>query len=220
MKLTVIIAALVLCSCSSFQQPVERFVVNLASPQLNAGSAEAEFEQFISFGKLKKGDIAVHYYPADDALRLQYKVDFITYNQFWSKSGREVFIKALEQYKEDYEQRNLVKSNQKTKRIYGTVLGFLAWKTTRFSVQATGNPKIELGYYFKSKSPYFAITQREASYEDNFSRDNNKTSPNIVIYFTRNQAENLAALFDQEYLQGLDLGTQKTESTDMEEDEY
>jgi hypothetical protein len=220
MKLTVIAAALVFCSCSSIQQPVERFSVNLASPQFSAGSAEAQFEQLISFGKLKKSDIAVYYYPADDALCLQYKVDFVTYNQFWSKSGREVFLNALEQYKEDYEQRNLVKSNQKTKRIYGTVLGFLAWKTTRFSVQAKGNPKVELGYYFKNKAPYFAITQREASYEDNFSRDNNKTSPNIVIYFTRNQAENLAALFDQEYLRRLGLGIQKTENPDTEKDEY
>jgi hypothetical protein len=220
MKLTVIIAAFAFCSCLTIQPPVERFVVNLASPQLNAGSAEAEFEQFISFGKLKKSDIAVYYYPADDALCLQYKVDFITYNQFWSKSGREVFLNALEQYKEDYEQRNLIKSAQKTKRIYGSALGFLAWKTTRFSVQATGNPKIELGYYFKNNAPYFAITQREASYEDNFSRDNNKTSPNIVIYFTRSQAENLAALFDQEYLQELGSGIQKTESPDTEQDEY
>jgi hypothetical protein len=63
---------------------------------------------------------------------------------------------------------------------------------------------IELGYYFRDRAPFFAITQLEAHYESpTFFRDDDMISPEIPIFFTRAQAEELAEFFSQDFLQTL-----------------
>jgi len=71
------------------------------------------------------------------------------------------------------------------------------------AVQAKGSPKISMGYQFRAKSVFFTTTQEESRYEDPISRDRSQTSPVLLMYFTRAQAESLAELFRQEHLQGL-----------------
>ena len=59
---------------------------------------------------------------------------------------------------------------------------------------------VQLGYQFRDDAPYFSVNQREAEYKEEMSRDNNRTSTAITMYFTRAQAAELAALFDQSFL--------------------
>ena len=201
---------LLLCSCSTMQ-PRARFSVNPRSFSYPAGSASAQSGKLLS-SDVQKQDITVSYYPDDDAVCLQYRVDFITYYQFWSRPGRELYKTALERYKIDYEQRNLnTKSGRKERLAYGTVRGFLGWQAMQLmgflSDTPTGPVEIDLGYSFqgklKNKTPYFTITQNEAEYQNKAEGGRKFTSVKVMLYYTRAQAEELAALFNQEYLLGL-----------------
>jgi len=198
--LILLITAFLVYSCSS-SPPPKTFSVDLASPHYEAGDAEAYFDPFFSIGSLKKYPVNVYYYPNEDAVGLQFNIQYVNCNQFWDKTGRDAFIAAFKRYQEEYEQRKL--TGKKNRNAYGTVQGFFTWKRSPISAQARGNTKIEIGYLFKDKAVFFTTTQGEAIDGDQISRGRNQTSPVLLMYFTRAQAESLAALFSQEHLQGL-----------------
>ena len=204
MKLFILLlTTFLICSCSSTPQAAP-FSVDLDSPRFEAGSIEAYLEKSFSIsGSLRKDAIPVYYYPLEDAVCLQFTVMYIRCNQFWDRDGRDAFVSAFERYRQEYEQRKLVKGNRKTRGMYGEAQGFFTWKKTAIGVQAYGYPKIKLGYQFNKQSVFFTTTQMESYYEDPNSRGRNETSPITEIYFTRSQAESLIALFKQEYLQSL-----------------
>ena len=190
-----------LSACGSLGQTKEKFVVALNSPHVQVGEIETQFNTFMSFGGLKKNLVKVFYYPREDAVCLQYRREFTTYNQFWSSTGRQTFLAALVQYNSEYNERTLTVQNRKNIRVYGNVGGYLYWQMYRFTVQAKSSVKVELGYQFRDNSPYFSIHQREAEFKEEMTRDHDRTSPAITMYFTRAQASILAEMFDQETLQ-------------------
>jgi hypothetical protein len=207
MRLTIVVIfiALVFGACSSTPKE-ESFSVDLRSPRYEMGSAEAYFDRYMSIGSLKKNYVTLYYYPIEDAVCIQFKLQFADCNQCWDKAGREAFADALERYKDDYEERKLGKASKRTaRRVYGNTQGFFAWKRTKVGAQAHGSPKVEFGYNIKSKAAFFTTTQLESYYEDHIARSRNQTSPVIMMYFTRAQAEAMAALFDEEYLKTLRL---------------
>jgi hypothetical protein len=201
-KIIFVISAFFVFSCSSTPPP-KTFSVDLTSPRYEAGAIEAYFDRYLAIGNLKKNPVNVYYYPVEDAVCLQFKVQFVNCNQFWDKTGRDAFVAALSRYQDEYTQRKLANRGRKTRDAYGSVQGYFTWKKTPVSVQAFGSPKINLGYQFKDRAVFFSTTQLESRYEDSMSRDRSQTSPVLVIYFTREQAANLVELFSQDYLQGL-----------------
>jgi len=200
--LPLIITVFFAFSCSSTPQP-KVFYVNPASPRNEAGSTEMYFERFFSRSSLRKIPVNVYYYPGEDAVCLQFRYQSINCNQFWDKAGRDAFVAALKRYLEEFEQKKLGKRSKKTRNAYGTVPGFFVWKKTPISVQAHSNPKYNIGYQLRDQAVFFTITQPEAAFEDETSKSRGQTSPVLVIYYTREQAEKLAGLFSQENLQGL-----------------
>jgi len=205
---------------------VENFSVNMNSPQVIIGEIDLQFETMMGFGKLKKQNVTVLYFPKEDAVCLRYKYEFYTYNQFWSRKGRGGFINALRTYNEDYEARNLQKDANKSQLKYGTVRGYLVWQLISFTVQAYANMNVDLGYTFKDRSPYFTIYQRDAEYIDTRTRDNNRSSPNITMYFTRAQAAELSELFELYIIPDTNLQDEyqeantPTEKNDVPKDAY
>jgi hypothetical protein len=214
MKYIVVIGTMFLiCSCISTQPPAEPFTVNLRGPRQGIGSVESYLDKVFSSKEVSKNDINVFYYPADDAVGLEYKVQIIECSLFWNESGREAFIGALERYKKEFDQRTLVNRGKKSRVTYGSTDGFLTWKKTRFSVQAYGNAKVYLGYQFKADSVFFTVTQMAADYKDPNSRSRNQTSQITMVYFTLAQAESLAALLKEEHLNTLKLPEKATGTT-------
>jgi hypothetical protein len=202
--IAVFAVTLLICSCAS--APTEKaFTVDLRSPQIAAGSIEAFFKKDISLGnKLAEKEMEVSYYPVEDAVSLRFKVLLVSCEQFWSKAGRDAFIAAFDQYKDEYEAKKLItKSNRKTREAYETVDGYFAWKKTPVSLQAHAPARVKLGYQFSGSSPFFTTTQMEAYYEDPIGRSRNQTSNVTITYYTRAQAEALIALFNQDYLHSL-----------------
>ena len=198
----VIIVLLMFASCASIRS-TKPFTVDLDSSHYPAGSAEAQFEKLMG-GSLKKGDISASYYPEEDAVCLEFRADTLYFSQFWSRDGRDAFIAALEQYKTDYAERNLVEKTSKTKKAYGQVKGYIAWSLMRIlSEPARGVALINMGYTFKEGAPFFVLTQRSAEYKEP-GTSRKTTSPVVLMYLTRAQAEELAILFSQDYLDKLD----------------
>ena len=220
-KLSILIAlALVFGACQSLPRVTEEeFAPDLRSPNVQIGSVEVQINRTFPMPGIRKINVDVFYFPAEDAVCLQWRVDMMSYYQFWSYDAREAFLTALERYKEDFEARSFGSNNRRAKRHYGTTKGYLIWQASRYSVQAKAPANIELGYYFVDRAPYFIANQREAVFESTRGRDENRTNPEMPIYFTRAQAEELAAFFDPSFLANITVGT-PGRSLNVDIDEY
>jgi len=220
--ITILIFALSLCVCKTTTPKETPFTVNLDSPKISVGNFDAQFDPYLNVGKIRTINVKVDYYPADDAVCLQYKMDFITYYQFWERDGRAAYIAALEKYKDDYAQRKLSeKGSRKTKKQYGRVDGFLIWQAAAYTTRASGNTSFELGYDIKKvsndKVAFFSIYQLETEFKKEKSVDRTTKSKSILMYLTRAQADELAAFFDHDFLKNLGIGTtEKKEAANMD----
>jgi len=204
---TILLIALALGACVGTRTRKEVFIVDLNSPQISMGEIEVQMNKTFPLPGIKKSNITMSYFPNEDAVCLRYRDNFMTYHQFWSRSGRAAFVKALEEYKVDYAARNLdIRGGIRAKRKYGNADGYLIWQMSSFTTRASGEVKIEFGYTFKENSPYFTVNQCEALYVDPLAERDRYDTPQIPMYFTRAQADELVILFDQEYLQGLIAG--------------
>ena len=204
MKYIIPILFLLLSSCASQVQRVPDITVDMDARKYEAGAAEVQFSPLFSIGDLRKYDLDVSYYPSEDVVCLVYSMDFVRHYLFLDRDGRSLFIEALENYKYDYEKRDLV--NKKTKAIkqkYGVTRSLLIWEAFKYSGQGLSHPQLRLGYYFVKGAPYFAITIPEAKNVSKLTGDKTLNSAMQILYFTRAQADMLVALFDQDYLKGL-----------------
>jgi len=210
--LIVLFIVLSINSCAIFKKEILRreqivppLTVELNSPNVQIGQIEAQFNRAFPLTGIQKRDINVSYYPYEDAVCLQFKLNTLTYNMFWHRAGRELFVKALAKYSDEFAAQKLTNRNNRTKSEYGTVENnYLIWYMSSFTTRAKGNMNTELGYYFRENSPFFAITLLEAYFTSpTLDKNDDQTSPIIPVFFTRSQAEELAAFFDAEYLRSL-----------------
>jgi len=199
----IIVFVLTFAMCSTVKRTDGRFYVDLSSPQFPAGEIETQIDKTFPLSGLRKIAVTVSYFPVEDAVCLRYRSDFFTYHQFWSREGRDIFLKALENYSSDYAARNLNRRDRTSKKSYGAVEGYLAWQMASVTRRVEANMNMEFGYSFKENSPYYAVTQKLTTYVDTISKENDMNSQEITMYFTRAQAQELAALFEQEYLLNL-----------------
>jgi hypothetical protein len=206
-----LVSALLLCgllnSCRALdpQKLYPRMLADL--DPLPAGMVEAEFDRLFT-GRLNKQEIEVVFYPRYDEVALNFRYQLTTYRQFWSREGRELFIRALESYKADYAARSLDRKFSRTRRAYGRFKGKLEWMYTKHSSLNVSYPVVELGYRFQGErgreSPFFTVSQSSAAEASSPQDDESRLdSVPIHLYFTREQAEALAALFDQDALLGM-----------------
>jgi len=218
----VIVAALIAALAACKTVPKDKgFVVSPSDPNFPAGEIETQIDRTFPLRGLKKINVTVTYYPYDDAVCLRYRSDFYEYHQFWSKAGREVFLKDFEQYQEEYDARSLNMRNKKSKKAYGGTEGYLTWQTFKLTRRFEAKMDMELGYAFQDNSPYFAVTQKLTTYENPTDVDDTTSSQEITMYFTRAQAQELAALFDPELLRTLTtVRPRSTVETDVATDAY
>jgi hypothetical protein len=168
------------------------------------GIIDAEFERpFVT--ALDKRSVDVAFLPRYNAVALNFRYQLTNYRQIWSREGRDLFIKAVESYKADYAAKNLGRKFSRTRRAYGKFKGKLEWSYSKYSELSTSSPIIELGYSFQggkgNEAPFFTISQNSAREESSQQNDGNKLdSIPIKMFFTREQAEKLVRLINQESL--------------------
>jgi len=190
-------------SCASFEKAKEPIQVDNLAFRLEAGSAEAQFDKLLSFD-LEKHKLDAFYYPADDIVCLEYRVQFHSYSLFWDEDNRAAFAEALRRYKQDYANKNLVaKKPLRTKRQYGSVNGLIMWYSFQKHARGISYPDLEFGYYFKNNLPYFAITQREAANVSETTSAQQESIASMILYFTRDQADAIVDIFDPARLRAL-----------------
>ena len=224
MKVLPVLLAVLFVGCSSIERPKAPIEVDLRSSRVLIGSVEGVFNAFSKIGTTTE-DIQVFYFPKDDVVCLEVRHNFTNFYQFWDKENRETYIKGLEQYKQDYEQRKLGKKNSSTRRHYGVVKGYFIWETSKISGQGFSYPNIELGYQFKNNAPYFSVNTREADNTNPTTapEPSFEQNPNLCIYLTRALADDLAALFDYDLLRSFARGAvdpNKTKDKETKKDDY
>ncbi|MCL2138652.1 MAG: hypothetical protein FWH41_03880 [Treponema sp.] len=197
--MVIVVALIFFPACSSFQRAKEPIKVDNLAYRIEAGLADAQFDKLFS-SDLVRRKINVFYYTDDDIVCMEYNLRLTNYSLFWDEENRMAFIEALNRYKEDYSQHSLTKNYLRTKRKYGSVNSLIMWYTYQRSAQGIAYPKLEFGYYLKNKLPYFAITQREADNVSDVTRREQELIPNMILYFTRAQADIIAGIFDPDYL--------------------
>lgn len=179
------------------------FTVDLNSTRVPLGQIEVQFDNAVPLMPLRKVNANVIYFPVEDAVCFHYRLDTINFYQFWSRDGRDFYTTALAKYERDFEARNLRNTRSgSTKNMYGITDGYLIWQTLGMGVRARSGIDLELGYYFREKSPFFAITQGEGNYENLLGTDENEdmVAGEKPMYLTRSQAAEIAAYFDFDFL--------------------
>jgi len=201
--LFIFLPVFILFSCSSTQQRTSAppgFTVSLDSKQEPLGIIEMQRDLLFPRSGLTKESVEIIYFPEEDAVCFKYRSDFFTYHLFLDFNGRELFRNALEKYTADYEVRDLTDNSRRTNAIYGNSYGYLIWQEFKFTKKFDGNMEVEAGYQFKSRSPYFTFTQKQASYINKLDLKTQNRSQTITMHFTRAQAQELEALLDEELL--------------------
>jgi hypothetical protein len=170
---------------------------------IEAGSITIGIPGAFSSRRLRQIEALVTYYPRTDTVVFQFPYQFVTYRQHWNTVNRETLLAAISRYNDDFTAKNLPSmSRGKMRRAYGVLDSVAEWGTFKIMLNARSRPKVELGYAFEQKSPYFVITQREAKNEI-AANDNANTSLRISLYFTRAMAEDLTAVLDRSRLLSL-----------------
>jgi hypothetical protein len=170
---------------------------------VTVGTIEVEFDRAFS-SRLNKIEIEAVFYPRYNTVALNFPYQLTNYRQFWPQDGRELFVKAVESYKADYAARNLGRKFSKTRRAYGKFKGKLEWFFTKRSEINTSSPVIDLGYSFRGEkgkeTPFFTVSQNSAKEESLQGDGGRLDSVPIYMYFTREQADSLVRIFDQNNL--------------------
>jgi hypothetical protein len=201
---SVVFFALLNFSCITIDP--KKIYPNMVADQdpVSIGVIEAEFDRLLS-ARLNKIEMEVVFYPRYNEVALNFRHQLTNYRQFWSQEGRDLFIKAVESYKADYASRSLGRKFSKTRKAYGKFKGKLEWTYGKYSDSSASSPAIDLGYRFRGEkgkeTPFFAVSQSSAQEESSLRNEGSKLdSVPIYMYFTREQADELARIFNQESL--------------------
>jgi hypothetical protein len=216
------VAIFLLFSCRSTEVDMSVRYPNMVAnlDPIAIGSVNAEMDKLLNT-QVKAYNIKVVFHPRLNSVMLEFRYEFVTYRQYWDEASRKHFIGALEIYKADYEARKLVDRYSKTRATYGKIQGRLEWEAFKLTKTRLSYPVIDIGYRFRSKMPYFSTHMRTARevYEAG-DTDTREGSDQIILYFTRAQADDLAKFFDQSYLMGAISGMESKTTSIVETDVY
>ncbi|MDR1175447.1 MAG: hypothetical protein LBK83_08275 [Treponema sp.] len=183
------------------------------------GTIQVQIDKAFMNG-LQKRDIETVFEPRENAVYLQFTYQTVFYRQYWSQDARAAFVEAVKLYKQDFNDRVLIKRGKS--RAYGKVRGKAVFSSLQVSIseRSTSEPQIDLGYVFKRNSPYFQVLMLKAKANVSTNDKASLSSLRIPFYLTIAQAEELAAIFDQGWLMGL-LGEKGDDGMyQVERDEY
>jgi hypothetical protein len=198
------IAALLLFSCSNTSRAVKypNMLADVDPYSIGTANAYLDYNIFSMMASSKAREeglrsisIEVILYPRENEVALEFNNGQSLYIQLWNEAGRKLFTEALDKYKEDLANQKLIPNYNKARSIYGKTKGRFQWKTLSFSPTYRSSPVFSMGHYIKENAPYYSIYQNNAKEETGANQREITESPRYSIYFTKTQAEELAALF-------------------------
>ena len=163
------------------------------------GSVSVSFDRLFSF-QLRESDVDVIFYPRENMVALEFRHELTLYRQFWNEPARRRFTEALSRYEDDLANQRLTGRYNRSRAAYGKFNGRAEWETFSFSATYFSLPVIELGYRFRGNTPYFTVLQNSARAGSEMQSRSNFESLQFSIYFSPAQAEDLAQIFDRDFL--------------------
>jgi len=141
------------------------------------------------FGDLKQQSAAVMINPKDSKAGFGSPYLAAYYILFFDAKGRSDLRFAKEQYFTDFENKKLDREGKKTYKEYGNTDVQLYWGTIKGSTPNNAVGKVNFGYEFVERSPYFTISifplTNQRFVEGQGSAP--ETSMNLTFYFTKSQ---------------------------------
>lgn len=141
------------------------------------------------FGDLKQQSAAVMINPKDSKAGFGSPYLAAYYILFFDAKGRSDLRFAKEQYFTDFENKKLDREGKKTYKEYGNTDVQLYWGTIKGSTPNNAVGKVNFGYEFVERSPYFTISifplTNQRFVEGQGSAP--ETSMNLTFYFTKAQ---------------------------------
>lgn len=141
------------------------------------------------FGDLKQQNAIVMINPKDSKAGFGSQYLAAYYVLLLDSKSRTELRFAKEQYFDDFENKKLDRDAKKTFKKYGTSDVQLFWGTVKGSTPNNAVTKVNFGYEFKEKSPYFTISvfPTENQLKKEGSNTASETSLNLTYYFTKAQ---------------------------------
>lgn len=145
------------------------------------------------FGKMKNTEAVMVYVPESETFGFGSNYLAAYYYVHFDKDGRDAFIEAVNQYFKDFENKRLQRDNSKTTSIYGSSDVYVNWGSFKSACSNYGTGKVDFGYKFVDRSPYFTVS---FSHIYNKRYDNDDIAPveslNVIYYFTKDYCKNMA----------------------------
>ncbi|MDR2304181.1 MAG: hypothetical protein LBE10_06305 [Treponema sp.] len=219
MAVVFLLISLVLSACYTIpdSKKYPNMVANV--DPIPTGTIQVQIDKAFMTG-LQKRAVETVFEPRENAVYLQFTYQSVFYRQYWSQDARAAFVEAVKRYKQDFNDRALIKRGKQ--RAYGKVRGKTVFSSLQMSISEryTSEPQIDLGYVFKRNNPYFQVLMLKAKADVSTNDKASLYSLRIPFYFTMAQAEELAAIFDQDWLMRL-LGEKGDDGMyRVERDEY
>lgn len=126
------------------------------------------------------------------------------FNFLFNEGDRELIIKAVDKYLDDFQNKRLIHNNNKSTKMYGNGKCYAEFGTVKMMMTHEANTTFKTGYRFEKKSPYFVISVQGAKDEaPNQPEYTVKEFPTVTMYFTRAQAKDFAEKLSQDQLDAL-----------------
>lgn len=145
------------------------------------------------------------------------------YYLFLDTDSRKTFLESIDSYFSDFENKRLNRKLNTSDKIYGKTDVRLRWGALSNSTPNNGMGKMNLGYKFKNKSPYFSITIYPVFNEYSKITDAvDKESMMLTYYFTKSQLADLKTMLSDKTISNalLDYNDDDFSSKVVEVDEY
>jgi len=158
-----------------------------------------------SFGGLGMKDcvITVQFAPRDNTVILLFSSQNNKMTVYLTPQNRILMINGMKQYLDAFEQRTLEKGRG-SEKTYGRTETTIEWSLfSVFTQVSQAFPKMQLGYEFFDRTPYFSLTFPDTDNVNYSAAGPNRIKKSVYmqLFFTRTQLESFGELMLQEYLE-------------------
>ncbi|WP_027728042.1 hypothetical protein [Treponema sp. C6A8] len=153
------------------------------------------------FQKKKERQSTMIYNPVTKKAGVSTYFETMFFNFVFSYADRQLIIKGVESYLDDFENKRLIHNKNKSTKMYGRGKCFAEYGTVKIMMNHESDTTFSVGYRFEKKTPYFVVSIRGAKDQaENQSTYAVKEFPTVTMYFTRAQAKDFAEKLGQDQL--------------------
>lgn len=153
------------------------------------------------FQQQKDRDSTMIYNPMTKEGGVSTYFETMFFNFVFNEENRKLIIDGVNSYLDDFTNKRLIHSTNKSTKMYGTGKCFAEFGTVKIMMNHEAKTTFKVGYRFVKKSPYFVVSVQGAKDQaENQSTYTVKDFPTVTMYFTRAQAKDFAEKLNQDQL--------------------